>query len=298
MNVQKLLLAMMIGLSSAAAHAVTLGTPSEGAIPADQNHTEQDIKPGTGVGVLYFNDGSQTKNDNDGMALMGWYGAELTRNLTVKAGAGAYMSTNTESDGTPIPLTEKKFGAVAAFAVLYQIFGSNFYIRAQYARAAAPTNIDTDTVFVGIGYRYESDSNRIIQKNLDYSVYGGNSRSTQDDSRTTHAFQIEVRKIKGDVGYSVSLIHEGNNGVTDRNGVAGQIWYVTPTADGWGLTIGAGPYLTLDDVNNKTQLMALASIEARKQITKTVSVAVRLNRVISADGKDQNMILIGVQKKF
>lgn len=298
MNIQKLLLALMIGLSSTAAHAVAIAPPSDGGIPVDQIHKEQDIKPGTGVGVLYFNDGSQTKNDNDGMAVMGWYGAELTNDLTIKAGAGAYMSTNTEPDGSPIPLTEKKFGAVAAFAVLYQIFGSNFYIRAQYARAAAPTNLNTDTVFVGIGYRYESDSDRIIQKNIDYSVYGGNSRGTEDGSQRTHAFQIEVRKIKGDVGYSVSLIHEGDNGVTDRNGIAGQIWYVTPTLDGWGLTIGAGPYLTLDEVNNKTQLMALASVEARKQVTKTVSVAVRLNRVISMNGKDQNMIMIGVQKKF
>ena len=112
-------------------------------------------------------------------------------------------------------------------------------------------------------------------------------------------FQVEVRRMQSShVAYSVSLIYEGDTKVTDRKGVAGQIWYVTKSENNWTFSVGAGPYLAHDDVEDKTKLLAIASLGLSKNISKNVKIGIRFNRVISGNNKDQDMFLIGVEKKF
>lgn len=112
-------------------------------------------------------------------------------------------------------------------------------------------------------------------------------------------FQVEVKRhVTDHVAYSVSVINEGDTGVTDRSGVVGQVWYATPTDTGWNFEVGAGPYIVYDRIEGRTRLASVASMRVSKKITKTVRVGLTFNRVITSNDKDQDMFLFGIEKEF
>jgi len=250
------------------------------------------------VGVMYYNEGTPENNHRDGFAVLGWYNHKVTQDLSVQAGVGPYYSMNTTTVNGE-QLNDKKLGMMAAIAVLYRVYGTNFDLRAQYTHAQIPGSVNTDTLFVGVGYNFKDAREDIIRKNIEASVWGGNSHTTRGGADMVRGFQVEVRRMQSShVAYSVSLIYEGDTKVTDRKGVAGQIWYVTKSENNWTFSVGAGPYLAHDDVEDKTKLLAIASLGLSKNISKNVKIGIRFNRVISGNNKDQDMFLIGVEKKF
>jgi hypothetical protein len=264
----------------------------------------QDLTKNTDLDFLYYNEGTPDNNHRDGFATMGWYKKPLTSQLSVQAGAGPYYSMNTTTINGE-ERNEKKLGALVGLAVLYNIYGTRFYMTSRYTHAAVPGSVDTDTIFVGGGYYFQGDKNEVPENwadpEFDINVMGGNSKTTRANTDMARGFQVEVRKLATkNVAYSVSIIHEGDSGVTDRTGVAAQVWYVMPTADDkWTFSVGAGPYIAKDARNDgKAQLMAATSMEVARKITKTSKISLRFTRAISGNDKDQDMFFVGIQKKF
>ncbi|MEK2646277.1 outer membrane beta-barrel protein [Bdellovibrio sp. BCCA] len=299
-------LAMLMGFSAVANDGSVYGMGGIGRA-SDGNSTgyqggqygyEYKTGQNSRVGVMYYNEGTPENNHRDGFAVMGWYNQPITKDLSIQAGVGPYYSMNTTTVNGE-QLNDKKLGAMAAIAVLYRIYGSHFDLRAQYTHAQVPGAVNTDTLFVGVGYNFTDAREEVVRRNIEASVWGGNSHTTRGGADMVRGFQVEVQKLATpNVAYSVSVIHEGNTGVVDRKGVAGQVWYVTKTENNWTFSVGAGPYIARDDIEDRTKLLGLVSLGASKNVTKTVKVGVRFNRVVTGNHKDQDMFLIGVEKKF
>lgn len=251
--------------------------------------------------IFYYNEGTPDNNHRDGFGLMGWYKKPLTKQLSVQVGAGPYLSMNTTTVNGQ-QLNQKNVGALVGLAALYHIYGTKFYLTTRYTHAAVPGSVDTDTLFVGGGYAFENSvPENWAAPDFDVNVMGGNSQTTRENSQMARGFQIEVRRLATpNVAYSVSIIREGDSTVTNRTGVAAQVWYVMPTADDqWTFSVGAGPYIARDQRDgNRTQVMAAASMEAAMKLTKTSKISLRFTRAISGNDKDQDMFFVGIQKSF
>lgn len=252
----------------------------------------------TQVGVMYYNEGTPENNHRDGFAFMGWYRTPIAKNTSIQAGVGPYYSMNTTTIDSE-QLNDKKLGAMAALAVLHRVYGTNFDVRAQYTRAVVPGAVDTDTLFVGVGYNFKTSQEAALKRSIEASVWGGNSHTTRAGADMVRGFQVEVQKLVSDrVSYSVSIIHEGDTKLADRKGIAGQVWYVTKTDNDWTFSVGAGPYLSKDDIIDRTKLLGVISLGVSKHVSKRVKVGVRFNRVVSGNSRDQDMFLIGLEKQF
>ncbi len=260
--------------------------------------------PNVGIDYFYYNEGTPSNNHRDGFAAMAMYRKKLTDRLTAMAGVGPYLTMNTTTINGE-QLNKKDVGAVAALAVLYRIYGTNLHLRAQYTHAQVRGSVNTDTLFVGVGYAYVKEPEQsvaeknISEKNISFGVMGGNSHTTRAGADMVRGFQVEVKKMaSNDMAYSVSVVEEGDTNVTDRSGIVGQVWYVTKSTTGWEFNIGAGPYIAYDRIENKTKLVSMASMRLSKQITPTVRIGITFNRVMTSNDKDQDMFLFGVEKQF
>jgi hypothetical protein len=261
----------------------------------------KDLSQNTDIDVLYYNEGTAEGNHRDGMAIMGWYNTPITKQLSVQAGAGPYYSMNTTTiNGQGV--NEKNLGALVGMAALYHIYGTKFYLSARYTHAAVPGRVSTNTLFVGGGYAFDDTvPENWADENFDIDVMGGNSQTTRENSKMAHGFQIEVRRLQSDhVAYAVSIIREGDSQVTNRTGIAGQVWYVMPTADDrWTFAVGAGPYITKDQRDSgRTALSTLASMEAAFRISETSEISLRFNRAITRNDKDQDQFFVGFRRKI
>ena len=280
------------------------GVTSQGdstGLQGGQFGMRHDVSKNSIVDFLYYNEGTPANNHRDGFAVMNWYRQPITNNLTIEAGAGPYLSMNTTTVDDQ-QINKKNLGALVGLAALYRIYGSQFYLTTRYTHAQVPGSVDTDTLYVGGGYYYQdAERDPSDGSEMEISALGGNSQTTREHSQMAKGFQIEVKKLATDhVAYSVSVNREGDSTVTNRTGVVTQVWYVTPTKDDqWTFSVGAGPYIVQDErEENKTRLAEVTSLEAAKKMNKTWKVAVRFNRVISTNNKDQDMFYIGLQKKL
>ena len=261
---------------------------------------EKSISEDMSVDAFYFNEGTPYNNHRDGFAVMSWLKKPITNNLTVQAGAGAYLSMNTTTVNSE-QKNENKIGAVVGIAALYRVFGSNFYLTSRVTHAQVPGSVNTDTIYVGAGYLYQNAQPiNWDEGETDVSILGGQSQTTRENSHFDRAFQIEVRRLRTkDVAYSVSIITEGDSGVTNRSGIAAQVWYVVPTKDDkWTFSVGAGPYIARDQrepEESKYEALGLTSFEVSHKLTKKVDVVFRFNRDISFRNKGQDSFFLGVR---
>jgi hypothetical protein len=252
------------------------------------------------LGAMYYNEGTPKNNHRDGFGFLTWYDQPMSNALNINVGAGPYFAMNTTTvDGQQ--RNQKDLGALAAIAVLYRIYGTHFNLRAQYTRAQVPGSVASDTIFVGVGYSFDEKppEKSIAEQNIEFSVWGGNSHTTRAGADMVHGFQVEVKKIVTDhIAYSVSIIDEGNTGVTDREGVVGQVWYAVQSDKDWNFSVGAGPYIAYDRIEGRTHLVGVASVRITKKISKEVRIGFTFNRVVTGNDRDQDMFLIGIQKDF
>lgn len=250
---------------------------------------------------LYYNEGTAKDYHRDGPAVMRWSKKVVTKDLSIQAGAGPYLSMNTTSMNGEQE-NEKKIGALVALAALYRIHGTHFYLKAQATGSIVPGSDGTGTIYFGAGYEFNEAPTSDDDGSYAFSMLGGNSQTTREHSSMAKGFQVEVRKLEhGHRGYSVSITREGDSGVTDRKGVAAQVWYVIPTADDkWTFNVAAGPYVTYDKRETLTQKIRtslLASMEVSRRLNKSTDVVIRFNRAISTNDKDQDMFFVGLRFK-
>ncbi|MDG0817103.1 hypothetical protein [Bdellovibrio svalbardensis] len=263
-----------------------------------------DISEKASVGIIYYNEGHPENNHRDGYAAMGWRKQDFNDKLSFEVGVGPYYSMNTTNiDGEQF--NNKHIGALAAAAVLYHFQGSNISLRAQYNHAEASGSFRTDTILIGVqadlGRATHSRNSNGSSYPTEISMWVGPSHTTQSDAGIPTGYQAEVRtQVSDNIAYSVDALSEGNSGLSNRKGVAGQVWYVSPSKNDWRVEAGAGPYLAHDNAEgrNDNQLLAIVTIRVNKKVTKRLKLGISFNRVISGNDRDQDMFLIGIESKL
>ena len=253
------------------------------------------------VGLVHHNEGHPAGvGHRDGFAALAWYDQPLTDRLRVEAGAGPYFSMNTVmADGQQID--QKKLGLLTAMAFVYRLTNSGLSARAQYNFVKMPGSFDTQTVMVGLnqdlgGEHAEGDSASDDDAKDNVSVWGGSAITNRAGQQGHLGYQAEFQHAQNDaVRYSGSVIDEGNSTISNRVGVAGQVWYVAPAAGRFTASVGAGPYVAeeRDPANHGVKLLGVISLRVEGAVTSKTSCGVRMNRVVSGYNEDEDMFMAG-----
>lgn len=271
---------------------------------AMQAGANQDITDNTSIGAVYYNEGHPENNHRDGYGVVGWYKEHIADGVTAEVGAGPYFAMDTTNINGE-QYNEKQLGALAALAVLYRVYG-NVSLKAQFTRTQVPGSFNTDTIMVGVNVtlgnpQRPSDIDYSHSENHEVSVWGGSSHTTQSTATITEGYEVEDRvQVSDHIAYSISALDEGDTGIIRREGVVGQVWYVSPTTNNWRVDVGAGPYAAREESDGQThnKLMGVVTFRLSKGITKKVRVGLSFQRVVSNNNRDQDMFMVGIQKKY
>jgi hypothetical protein len=263
------------------------------------------LSPRVRVDVAHINEGHPINNHRDGFALKGVYVVPVNEKARVEFGAGPYVSMDTTIPaGRTIKdqKDEKRLGAVATAAILYRITQGGLYARAQLNHVSMPGKVTTNAVMVGLGKDFNgpllaSDLASLESKPVQVAVWMGKTKTNRADAGgTLMGGQVEVSKeTSPSMAYSVSWVDEGKGPMVNRNGVAAQVWYVTPAEESWKLKAGVGPYIAENRVpdDHRSSSNAMVSLVVERKIGKQDSISGRFNRVMSTNNRDQDMFMLG-----
>lgn len=287
-----------------------VGTASQGGGNVDgpvfEAGVEEALSKHWSVGLVHKNEGhpdGAPVGHRDGFAVMGWFSEPLGDKLTFKAGAGPYFSMNTATiDGAQ--RDDKNWGAIAAFALVYRLNRYGLNARAQIEETEIPGQFSTTIVMAGLsqnlgGASAESESASSFEDGQKtFGLSAGSDVTNRAGQKSHRGYELDVqRAINGRFGYSVAFIDEGDSGLTARKGVAAQAWFVAPAGEKWTFSAGVGPYAAYESRPEERggKLLALVSFKASRRLTKSVSLACRMNRAVSGYDKDADMFLCGIE---
>jgi len=262
------------------------------------------------AGITYLNEGHPDLHEagsRDGFALTGWYRAPIWDRLRLEVGAGPYFSMNTTWRVSPDQeYNEMNLGLLASLALVYPLSNSGMNLRAQFSEVMMPGSFSTHSLMLGLGvdlngisYARKYSKEQDIKYTL--SILGGGSLTTRCNNKVMPGFELELqRRISERLSLSVAGISEGSTGLSDRAGVAGQLWFLAPELGRLILSAGFGPYIAQENnMDNKgTKLLGLASIDAKFMLTEKLYGLFRFNRAISGYDKDQDMLSCGAGIEF
>lgn len=244
------------------------------------------------VGATYYNEGHLPSDHRDGLALQGWYGLKLSRDLALKLGVGPYVSMDGNYTGTT-ETNDKGFGILSSVALKWYPSSSSWYLRAQYNNVLLVNGYSTNALLLGVGTDYEKRKGD-LGTDTEFGLWTGISRVTNANSSNGLAFQIEgKRPINDYLAYSVAYLNEGSN----RQGVLGQLW-LEGHSEKWNYGGGIGPYLAFDSAQSGPNLMAAGSLRLTRNITKSTQVGFTYTRVISTYNRDSDIYMFGGSMKF
>lgn len=252
-----------------------------------------------GVSLGYMNEGSITNNHRDGFVVQGYYERPVLNKVYLGLAAGPYLAMNTTNvNGNQ--LNNKELGLVISPYLKWYPTSSNWYVRLQGNYNAVASAPNSYGILAGVGFDYQSRNAAYPSStNVVVGLYAGASHTTRGGSTTAVGYQLEVKNpVANKFSGSISYLNEGNTGIVNRQGVVIQGWYDHPASQKWTLSAGIGPYFYSDALNNKSGVMAVGTLQASYEVVKDVAVNFRFNRVMSSYDKDQDMFMLGVQKRF
>lgn len=252
--------------------------------------------------IAYLNEGHPNNNHRDGFAVIGTGVVDFNQRIKLDLSLGPYFSMNTTRRNKQVH-NDKRVGIYGSVALIYYLIPDRFYLQAQYNHVQMFNSFTTDSVMVGIGSNFQNElrSSFATKKDMQISYWLGTSQTNRAKLPLKIGQQVEFKHFINDAAaYSVSYLYEGDNGLVNRQGVVGQIWYVMPISTYWMLSAGAGPYYTYDrhEINNKNDLAGVISLQIDYQLVSHLSTNFRFNRVVSFNDKDQDMFMAGIAWRF
>lgn len=263
---------------------------------------KEKIGEGLSVGALHNNEGHLPNHHRDGYAVIACLERPLAERLSAEACAGPYLTMDTTRlDGAPSSeLNRKQLGLLAAAALVLKLNSKGLGLRVQ-GNYAAVGNLNTAAVLVGLQQELggaDSSSVGAAGGRASVSAWAGPSITTRGGHQGHAGYQVEVqRTVDSRFAYSVSVIAEGNSRLSERAGVAAQVWYIAPRAGKWEFSAGAGPYLAheANPQNAGTKLLGIITFRAFRELRKGMDAGVQMTRVLSGYDKDQDMFLVGIK---
>jgi hypothetical protein len=240
-----------------------------------------------GVDVGYFNGGHGDNLADDGYFAMGYYSLssdKLTGGLKVNMEFGPCYSYNT-TIRNGLQSDSKSVCAMSALVLekrLSRKLGIN--VRVEIAEVDVPHSYEGTLFLAGLSKSFGNPHREATPDDIDdamnerYGRWSLSLGSTQPNATRGHmakpAFEIERTQVtsgeNSGVIYSGLCAHEGNTGVTDRDGCAGLVGYEFKSPTGVVFGGEVGPYLTHDESAGSVKLDALSRLYIGKQIKRFV----------------------------
>ena len=134
----------------------------------------------------------------------------------------------------------------------------------------------------------------------------GRAITNLEGTEGANAGVLEARKYLGERfehwALSGKLVLEGDDGArVDRQGIAGQLWYVQQVTPRFAMSAGAGPYLARNrrEENDETRANLLISFQAERALSRQTRAFVNFNRVKTfRQTNDRDLFQVGLLKRF
>jgi hypothetical protein len=252
-----------------------------------------------GIGFAYLNEGHLTDNHRDGLSAQGWFIQKMGDAFEFQLGTGPYAAMdNTTVDG--VRQNEFKLGLLTSAALKWHPTKKPWYVRAQYNNAWVSNSFHSNAVLLGLGRDFKfQDDDKEGNLGADLSIWGGTSRTTMvGPQNTAIAYELEAKSHFGQsehLGYSVSLLSEGDTNLTNRKGVPVQFWYDQPLTKRLTVSAGIGPYVSYDGLNNsKVEVIGIGSLRVSFLLIDRYELGIMYHRVASFANRDQDIAMLGL----
>ncbi len=258
------------------------------------------------LGLTYLNEGHPDDHHRDGVAAQAWLRTrrpEMGWQWGIGIGPYYYFDTATIAGG---------YRNDHGWAPLYSVaatwnFGTGWYAQVQANRVFPHAKDASTAILVGAGFHFDGVAGsklHLTGPSSDDTLTAslGQTIINSLDSERARAHSLEYRRaIAPYVDWSVSLINEGNEAATRRNGMASQLWLIRSLNDKLELGMGAGPYVAseLHDTGGaQSNLSGLLSIVARHHLDRRWVAQLSWNRVVTSYHRDADLFLLGVGSTF
>ncbi len=253
-----------------------------------------------GLGFAYNNDGHLADNHRDGLTAQAWFTQPLFEKFELELGTGPYATmNNTTVNGE----RENRFkvGLLTSAALKWYPMTKPWYLRVQYNNAWVPGSFNSNAILLGAGrdFGYQPDTEAESKLDTDVSLWAGSSRTTQiGPQNTAIAYELEAKRHFSGAehfGYSVSLLSEGDTNLANRRGVPIQLWYDQPATDRLTFSVGVGPYIAYDGINDRRwQVIGIGSLRVTFRVIDRYAVGIMYSRVASFYNRDQDIVMLGI----
>ncbi|WP_347557640.1 hypothetical protein [Robbsia sp. KACC 23696] len=275
----------------------------------------QSIYKNLSLGATWLNEGHVPDHHRDGSAFQIWYDQALfSPRFTVGLGAGPYRYYDTSTSPNRLYVNQHGWG------VLYSVtanWAATEHLRLQlrFNEVQAPGSIQSSSLLFGLSYSLPksalipdpSDTRLRFPHGDELTVMAGKTVVNSLSSQSTFSKSVEYRHtFSQHIEGTVAWIDEGNTRLTERNGVATQIWLTEPLYhDKLTIGMGVGPYLAADTYrvsrdSDRTgaKLSGLFTMSASYRVTPHVVVRFSWDRVLTTYNRDTDIFLIGAGYRF
>lgn len=259
---------------------------------------------------VHYNEGHPDNNHRDGFALQWVAVRPLGAGLTGEIGLGPYLSMNTTTiDGHQID--DSNWGALVSVALRLPLgmLPEGSHLRLGVNHTLMPDAHRSTAVMLGIGRQFGPAQPRPDSEPAGPWWFGGSigrSITNMQGTDSASAGTLEARKyMTGRLDHwalAAKLVWEGDDGSrVDRDGIAGQVWYVQQVTPRFAMSAGIGPYLARNDRDEerKTRTNLLISLQAERALSRRTRVFANFNRVKTfRQSNDRDLFQLGVLKRF
>jgi hypothetical protein len=261
----------------------------------------------------WLNEGHVTNHHRDGLSGQIWARwLSPARRLALSAGVGPYRyydTTYLESTGA---VTDAHNWGVMYSAAAHWYFRAPWVLQLRYNYVHTTTSISTDTLLIGIGYQFESASHpgpvragsfgfAGAERN-EVTLMAGNSIVNNFQSPHGVAYGLEYRRrVTPFIDATVTLLDEGDTHVVKRKGVAGEGWLTREFLDHRAAVgLGGGFYLARDEeaADTATRMLGLITMALSYRFSARWSTRLYWDRTITTDGRDSDVVLLGLGYAF
>ena len=263
------------------------------------------------IDFVHYNEGHPENNHRDGFALQWVAVRPLFSRLEGEFGLGPYLSMNTTIvDGQQID--DSNWGVLlsAALRVPLDMLPEGTHLRIGLNHTLMRDAHRSTAFLLGIGRQFGPARPRPDTEPaagpwwLGGSI--GRSITNLSDTEGANAGTLEARHyLDGRFAHwavSAKLIWEGDDGRrVDRDGIAGQVWYVQQVTPRFAMSAGIGPYIARNDrdEDGKTRGNLLISFQAERALSRATRVFVNFNRVKTfRQTNDRDLFQLGLLKRF
>ena len=263
----------------------------------------------------WLNEGHVTAHHRDGYSVQLWARwLNTPRTLTLSAGVGPYRYYDTTfgSPGVGGVTNVHNFGLLYSVAAQWY-FHHPWVLQLRYNRTDTPGSIDTDTLLIGFGYQFDAATRPgpvlaptpypfTSPERNEVTVLAGNSVQNNFHSPHGVAWALEYRRrLTPYIDITGTYLDEGNTHVVKRRGPAVQGWisreFLSHRAS---VGIGGGFYFARDqdERGERTKGLGLLTMAVAYRFTEHVATRLHWYRTLTSNGRDTDVVLLGLGYAF